>query len=134
MWVHQIAKYYITPPICYCITQVTSVGLQDDIDLIPWVQYDINTTQCLCSSVEQLAEEIQSPIEHDCSATPTCDGVTCRLEVFGNMFIVETDILSCTTPPAIDVIVKDSSEDVVYSGVFDDNTTGIILPFRLKCC
>ena len=102
------------------------MGLQDDIDLIPWAQYDINTTQCLCSSVEKLAEEIQSPNEHDCSATPTCDGVTCQLEVIGNTYIVETDVLSCTTPPAIDVIVKDSSENVLYSGVFDDNTTGVI--------
>ena len=102
------------------------MGAPDNIDLVPWVQYDINTTECLCSSVEELAEKIHSPAEHDCSATPTCDGVTCELEVFGNTLTLETDVLSCTTPPAFDVIVKDSSGTPIYTGVYDDNSTGTI--------
>ena len=101
--------------------------MSSNLYLIPPVVYSINTTDCLCSSMEDLADAIHSPIEHDCAATPTCDGVTCQLDVLGNAYIVEMDVLSCAQPPGVDVLVIDSMGQIFYSTVVNDNTTGVIL-------
>lgn len=76
--------------------------------------------------MEELAKKIHSPFEHDCSTTPSCDGVTCQLDVLGSSFIVEMDVLSCAMPPGVDVVVKDSQGEPFYSRFFTDNTTDTI--------
>ena len=118
-------------------TQARLVNSTEELYVIPPVVYDINTTECLCTSMEELAEKIHSPIEHDCEATPACDGVTCQLEVLGNTYIIEMDVLSCAQPPGVDVLVKDAMGNPFYSAVIDDNTTqtvpihGIYVPMQV---
>ena len=73
----------------------------------------------MCESLEDLADIIHSPFEHDCSTTPNCDGVHCELDVFGNVFFIEAIALSCTNPPAAEVIVQNSLGQNLFVGIFN---------------
>ena len=73
----------------------------------------------MCESLEDLADIIHSPFEHDCSTTSKCDGVRCELDVFGNMFFVEAIILPCTNPPAAEVVVQNSLGQNLFVGIFN---------------
>ena len=94
--------------------------------LIPEVIYDINTTQCLCDSMVELADKIHSPIEHDCTANTDCDGVRCEADVFSNAYILEFLILSCEDPPALDILLEDSDENALFSAVVTDTYYGTL--------
>ena len=76
----------------------------------------------MCESLEDLADIIHSPVEHDCSTTPNCDGVRCELDVLGNTFFVEGIALPCANPPAVEVIVQNSQRQNIFSTIF--NTSG----------
>ena len=73
----------------------------------------------MCESLEDLADIIHSPVEHDCSTTSDCDGVRCELDVFGNVFFVEAIILPCTDPPAAEVVVQNSLGQNLFVGIFN---------------
>ena len=73
----------------------------------------------MCESLEDLADIIHSPFEHDCSTTSNCDGVRCKLDVFGNVFFVEAIILPCTNPPAAEVVVQNSLGQNLFVGIFN---------------
>ena len=92
---------------------------QISAQLIPPTLVPLNTTECMCESLEDLADIIHSPFEHDCSTTSKCDGVRCELDVFGNMFFVEAIILPCTNPPAAEVVVQNSLGQNLFVGIFN---------------
>ena len=103
------------------------------VQLIPPTLVPLNTTECMCESLEDLADIIHSPFEHNCSTTSDCDGVRCELDVFGNVFFIEAIALPCNNPPAAEVIVQNSQRQNIFGAIF--NTSGqrdvVILGFRI---
>ena len=87
--------------------------------LIPPTLVPLNTTECMCESLEDLADIIHSPFEHDCSTTPDCDGVRCELDVLGNVLFVEAIALPCNNPPAAEVVVQNSLGQNLFVGIFN---------------
>ena len=72
-------------------------------------------------------------VEHDCTANTDCDGMICELDVFGTVYYLETLLLSCEEPPAVDVVVEDDEHKALFASQF--NRTGtyelVISGFRL---
>ena len=101
---------------------------QEDIalSLIPEVSVPLNTTDCSCQSLQDLASVIQSPIEHDCYNTSTCDGIRCELDVFGAVYYVEIVVLSCAEPTAFEVLVEDDAFQPLSVSIFNKTSQEII--------
>lgn len=95
--------------------------------LIPPVEYAINTTECLCSSMKDLASDINTPFEHDCSTTPDCDGVVCHVDILIRSYIMVMYILSCEDPPAVAVALGDPQGNVVWTYYINDNFTTLTI-------
>ena len=110
-----------------------ALAILPSVQLIPLTSVPLNATECMCESLEDLADNIQSPVEHNCSTTPNCDGFHCELDVSGNTFFVEGIVLPCTNPPAAEVIVQNSQRQNIFSAIF--NTSGqrdiVILGLRM---
>ena len=89
---------------------------------------------CSCQSLEELAEKTQSPLEHDCYTNEACDGIRCELDVFGTRFHLETILLSCDTPPALESVVEDENNVPLHTAVYSTSgeylleIEGIFLP------
>ena len=94
--------------------------------LIPEIGYIINTTQCLCDSMVELADKIHSPIEHDCAANDDCNGVLCVADVFSDTYLLEFLILSCEDPPALDILLEDGDGNALFSAVVTDTYYGTL--------
>ena len=76
----------------------------------------------MCESLEDLADIIHSPFEHDCSTTPNCDGVHCELDIIGLILYIETIVHPCANPPALEVLVQNSQRQNIFGAIF--NTSG----------
>ena len=92
-------------------------------NLIPPIIFPINTTECLCTSLEQLAEKIHTPFEHDCYTTTDCDGIICTLDVAISSYLLEMIVLSCEDPPAVDVVVEREDGTPIFSLVVNESVT-----------
>ena len=102
---------------------------QGDISqrLIPEVSVPLNTTECSCESLRDLASVIQSPIEHDCYNTSNCDGIRCELDIFGAVYYVEIVVLFCAKPTAIEVLVEDESFQPLSESIFNETSQQVIM-------
>ena len=89
--------------------------------LIPPVEYVINTTECLCDSMKDLASDIH--YEHDCTTTEACDGVRCELNIQATPHIMEICILSCEQPPAVDILIENEVGHPFLALYISDNAT-----------
>ena len=110
---------------CPCTNPALSqaVAVYDDIvaTLIPPITFSINTTDCLCSSLEELADKIHHPLEHNCVVNPNCTGVTCDLEVVIGTISMEVLIFSCNQPPAMELVIRDLVGNPFFSGFFNES-------------
>ena len=86
-----------------------ALALSDDIQsiLIPPVSIPLDPQRCSCESLEGLAEEIDFPLEHNCTTNEDCDGVRCEFDIFNTVYHLETVLLSCEDPPALAMVVED---------------------------
>ena len=65
--------------------------------------------ECSCQSLEELADKIHTPVEHDCVTNEDCNGVRCELDVFGAVYHIETILLSCEWPPGFETVIEDEN-------------------------
>ena len=65
--------------------------------------------QCSCQSLQELADKIQSPVEHDCVTNENCNGVRCELDIFGTVYHIENILLSCDDPPGFETVIEDEN-------------------------
>ena len=90
--------------------------------VIPTVYVPLNASDCMCSSLADLAQRATHPvIEPQCSTNERCDGVYCELDIFGAVYYLEVVILPCQN--AISILVEDSSRQVLHTSVFNRNET-----------
>ena len=81
--------------------------------IIPKVEIFLDPHACMCASLEALVVSIDSPFETDCSRTPACTGVECRLDVplIGTVYELEVDIEACQNPPGALVLLTDVDQN-----------------------
>ena len=97
------------------------------LTLIPEVSVPLNTTDCSCQSLEDLASVIQSPIAHDCYNTSECDGIRCELDVFGTVYYVEIVVLFCAEPTAFEVLVENAAFQPLAEAIFNKTSQEVII-------
>ena len=85
--------------------------------LVPRVTIPLNQQYCSCQSLAELAKKTQSPLEHDCTTNEACNGIRCELEIFGTFFYLESLLLSCNSPPALETVVEDEDKKVLHTSV-----------------
>ena len=73
----------------------------------------------MCDSLEEFASLIQSPFEHDCSTNSNCSGIRCELDIFGNVFFIDANVLPCMVPPAIEVLIENAQHEIISATVFN---------------
>ena len=106
------------------------------IGLAPYTTIPLNTSECLCDSINELVQEITSietltttqHLNYSCTANSLCDGLRCRLEIPNNPVYFNITLLPCPYPPAVDVVLEDSIENTVAQWVFT-KTESIVLEF-----
>ena len=94
------------------------------ITAIPSVLVPLNTSECACESLDNVASSIESPLEHDCQRDANCDGVRCEMDLFGRVFYIELLIDPCQDPPAVDWVIFNSDMEAIYEVTFDESGTG----------
>ena len=77
--------------------------------LIPPITVPIDQQFCSCQSLEGLASNIHTPLEPECFTNDMCNGIRCKFTVLGSMFQLETLLLSCNNPPAIETVLEDEN-------------------------
>lgn len=90
---------------------------------------------CSCQSLVELAEKTQSPLEHNCTTNEACNGIRCEFDIFGTTFHLETILLSCNNPPALETLVEDENNTVLHTNTLSRtgryNVTILGLPLPL---
>ena len=67
-----------------------------------------------------------------------CNGVRCELDVLGDIYHVETILLSCEEPPAVDVLIEDEQNQPLHAiiisrtGLYTININGLPLPLYVE--
>ena len=90
--------------------------------VIPTVFVPLNASDCMCSSLTDVAQQATHPgIEPECSTNDACDGVYCELDIFGARYYLEIIVLPCRN--AVDVLVENSARQVLHEDVYDRNET-----------
>ena len=81
--------------------------------IIPQATVPLNTNDCMCSSLSDLATQSgHTVIEPECLTNQQCNGVICQMNLFHNVFYFENIILPCNY--AINVIIQDAQFQPTY--------------------
>ena len=103
--------------------------------LLPYITIPLDQQSCSCNSLTELAAKTQSPLEHDCTTNEACNGIRCEL---GAAFYLETILLSCNSPPALETVVEDRNKTALYTSVISQTGTypiqvlGLELPMYVE--
>ena len=89
------------------------------VTFIPPTYIPLEPSICSCQSLEEMANKIDSSLEQNCATNEDCTGVRCELNIFGNTYHVETILLSCEDPPAMDVVVENEENSPLYAAKFN---------------
>ena len=96
--------------------------------VIPYTEIPLNASYCMCESIEQIANNIQSPVVTSCVTNMKCIGVECEI-VFNEIdFLVENEIIQCNNPPGFLLVIRSAMNNViVFESYFDRSTNATIL-------
>ena len=86
--------------------------------IIPNVVIPLNTSDCMCRSLQQLSSDVQRSIPQlSCSTVARCTGVRCSVPA--SLYGADVAVLPCRDPPGLRISLADAQKRQVYSGVFD---------------
>ena len=96
------------------------------ISLIPPLTIGLNQTICMCQSMQAIASSVEppDPASGSCQRASTCSGVNLILTIpIVGTFYIEVDFEVCQDPPRILVVVKDSTDGVLFDQYFTTSET-----------
>lgn len=96
-----------------------------NVTAIPQVIVPLNASQCMCESLSLLASESGGTLlEPECYTNDRCNGVICELDIFGNVFYMESIILPCEY--AVDVVIRDSNRQPTFMSYYNRTEVHVI--------
>ena len=96
-----------------------------NVTAVPRATVPLNASECMCSSLQDLANKAGGTlIEPECFTNQQCNGVTCEVDIIGNVFYLESIILSCTY--AVDVVVRNSQRQPLFMTVYNRTEAHVI--------
>ena len=69
--------------------------------IIPLTYVPLNASHCMCESLTQLKDNINSPTETNCVTDSKCVGIECDLIVDDHTYLIDTQIFPCANPPGM---------------------------------
>lgn len=96
-----------------------------NITAVPRAFVPLNASECMCSSLEDLASKAGGTfIEPECRTNQECNGVTCEVDTFGRVFYLESIILPCTY--AVDVVLRNSERQPLFMTIFNRSEVHVL--------
>lgn len=115
---------------CLYSPQVTTVYMQETVDIFSSVQVPLNASGCMCASLQNMSQGIQdddssSAITRECHTNPNCSGIHCFVtgtQPLLSSYDADIVVYPCNDPPAIGITVVDHpSGQVLFSRNFSDS-------------
>ena len=99
------------------------MSIDHSVFLIPQTAVPLNTTDCMCQSLQDAANRTANGIT--CTNNTHCDGLHCVFQSGNNVnFNVDTVILPCHRPPGFNLtIIHESSGQTVLMQYFNSSSS-----------
>ena len=95
---------------------------------VPHTVISLNASDCMCQSIQSVAELGESPVETNCTSNPKCTGLECTFHYNSTDYRVETEVDPCTYPPGIDFYIKSvQTNQVLFHHFFNTSSNTTIL-------
>ena len=91
--------------------------------LIPPITVPIDQQFCSCQSLEGLANNTHTSSESKCFTNDMCNGIRCNFTVLGIKVQLETLLLSCNNPPAIETVLEDENNAPLSTNIASSTDT-----------
>lgn len=116
--------------IIFLCVQVDSVN---GWSVIPVTAIPLNTTDCMCKSVQNIVEnEVVTPFEYNCMNNSECSGLQCSFSFGEVQYTVETEALPCADPPGFVLIIKRANDGhIIYEHFFNSSANSSVFGFPL---
>ena len=103
------------------------------LDAIPSTAVPLNTSYCMCQSIQSITESSDIPDGAVCVNNSQCTGVDCTFTFGGNTYSVKTNIQPCSYPPGFFFIVSQAQTGNVEFKEFLNSSTNssLLLGFPL---
>ena len=90
---------------------------------IPLTAVPLNASDCMCQSIQDIADNGDYPVDTVCVNNSQCNGVDCTFKFGPISFNVETEIQPCSQPPGFFVIFSHAQTgNVVFDEYFNSST------------
>ena len=101
--------------------QVTAIFEGDiAVVLIPNVAVFLNPRECMCQSLQSVAQDMYVPVQHNCTSNSNCSGVHCLISQSSSVqYTSDATIDPCTE--VLQVTARNPQGQVVYQRVFQDS-------------
>ena len=98
------------------------------VAVVPRTVISLNASDCMCQSIQSLAQLGESPVETNCTSNPKCTGLECTFNLYNNDYKVETEVNPCTHPPGIDFYIKPvHTNQILFHRFFNTSSNATIL-------
>ena len=91
--------------------------------VVPHTVISLNASDCMCQSIQSLAQLGESPVETNCVNNSKCTGLECTFN-YSTGYRVETEVNPCTHPPGIDFYIKPvHTNQILFHHFFNTSST-----------
>lgn len=104
-----------------CASQVTLIAATDSIffSVVPFLYVPLNVSECMCRSLEDLADSTSDSIfVSSCATNQNCDGIRCEVHVLSTTNYAEIVILPCDN--AVELIVEDENFQHLHTTIINE--------------
>ena len=87
--------------------------------IIPPVSLPLNQSECMCESMQEVIDNIHSPVPTSCSTDAECTGVECLIYLDpNNVLVLEDEFEICQEPPGVLVLLRTSDGTPIFDHYF----------------
>ena len=91
--------------------------------IIPSTAVPLNTSDCMCQSIQSITESNDIPDGAVCFNNSQCTGVDCTISIGDTIYNIKTNIHPCSYPPGFFFIVSQAQTgNVVFKEFFNSST------------
>ena len=91
--------------------------------IIPSTVVLLNTSDCMCQSIQSITESSDIPAGAVCVNNSQCTGVDCTISIGNTTYSVKTNIQPCSYPSGFFFIVSQAQTGIVVFNEFFDSST-----------
>ena len=97
-------------------------------EVIPSTAVPLNTSDCMCQSIQSITESGDIPYGAVCVNNSQCTGVDCTISIGGSTYNVKTNIKPCSYSTGFLFTVSQTQTSIVVFNEFFSSSTNSSLP------